>query len=245
MSWRSEQLSDSVTLYCGDCREILPTLGKVDAVISDPPYGMAWDTNSKRFSGGNRERQRGPGRSDYPEIVGDAVPFDPSRWLAYPEVILWGANHFGARLPVGSTLVWIKKGAHLFGTWLSDAEIGWQKGGHGVYCKEASFPPPSRIAENDGRLAAHPTQKPIDLMMWCVQRTKGRTILDPYMGSGTTGVACVRLGRRFIGIEIEPKYFDIACRRIANETKQARLFAEPPAASEPAQQMPLELRGEA
>ncbi len=227
MSWRTEQLSEGVTLYCGDCREILPTIGKVDAVVSDPPYGMAWDTNSKRFSGGNRERQRGPGRNDYPAIHGDSTPFDPAPWLDFPEVILWGSNHFGQRLPVGSTLVWIKKGAHLFGSWLSDAEIGWQKGGHGVYVKDVSFPPPSRIAENDGVTAAHPTQKPIDLMLWCVQRTKGRRILDPYMGSGTTGVACVRLGRRFIGIEIEPRYFDIACRRIADELKRPRLDLTP------------------
>lgn len=233
---RIERLSDSVTLYLGDCREILPTLGTVDAVVSDPPYGMAWDVNSKRFSGGNRAKQRGPGRNDYPEIVGDAVPFDPALWIAFPEVILWGANHYAQRLPVGSTLVWIKKAAHLFGTWLSDAEIGWQKGGHGVYVKEVSFPPPSRIAENDGASAAHPTQKPTDLMVWCVERVKGRRILDPYMGSGTTGVACVRLGRRFIGIEIEPLYFDIACRRISDELKRPRLdlAPAPPAARQEA-----------
>lgn len=232
---RIEQLSDSVTLYLGDCRQILPTLGAIDAVVSDPPYGMAWDVNSKRFSGGNRERQRGPGRSDYPEIAGDAVPFDPGPWLSFPEVILWGANHYAQRLPVGTTLVWIKKGAHLFGTWLSDAEIGWQKGGYGVYVKEVSFPPPSRIAENDGATAAHPTQKPIDLMVWCIGRVKGHRIFDPFMGSGTTGVACVRLGRRFTGIEIEPRYFDIACRRIADELKRPRLdLAPPPAATQEA-----------
>ncbi|SEM69406.1 modification methylase [Bosea lupini] len=245
MSWRTEQLSDSVTLHCGDCREILPTLGKIDAVVSDPPYGMAWDTDSTRFTGGNRKRPD-EGRADFGAITADAEPFDPKRWLAFPEVILWGANHFGARLPVGSTLVWIKKSVRAFGTFLSDAEIGWQKGGHGVYCKYVEFQGGlARKAENDGVQAAHPTQKPIDLMLWCVQRTKGRTILDPYMGSGTTGIACARLGRRFIGIVIEPKYFDTACRRLEIEAKQERLFAQAPAAPEPAQQMPLGLGGEA
>jgi site-specific DNA-methyltransferase (adenine-specific)/modification methylase len=114
-------------------------------------------------------------------------------------------------------------------------------GGHGVYCKFVEFQGGlARKAENDGERSAHPTQKPIDLMLWCLQRLKGgRTILDPYMGSGTTGVACVRLGRRFIGIEIEPKYFDIACRRIGDELKRPRLELAAPAP--PAVQEALEL----
>lgn len=236
---RVEHLSDSVMLHLGDCREILPTLGKVDAVVSDPPYGMAWNTDSTRFTGGHQKR--GDGRKDFGAIVADSVPFDPKPWLAFPEVILWGANHFGARLPVGSTLVWIKKSAHAFGTFLSDAELGWQKGGHGVYCKFVEFQGGlARKAEFDGSQSAHPTQKPIDLMLWCLARLKGKGhVLDPYMGSGTTGVACVRLGRRFTGIEIESKYFDIACRRIADELKRPRLdLAAPPP---PATQEALEL----
>lgn len=227
---RVEHLSDSVTLYLGDCREILPTLGKVDAVVSDPPYGMAWQTDSRRYSGfKNGEDTRGEGRAWAP-IHEDNKPFDPAPWLAFPECILWGANHFGARLPVGSTLVWIKKPAHLYGTFLSDAEIGWSKSGHGVYIFDVSFPNASRVVEGvDGR-AAHPTQKPIDLMIACVEKVKGRRILDPYMGSGTTGLACVRLGRRFIGIEINPAYFETACRRISDELKRPRLDLAPPPA---------------
>lgn len=232
---RVEQLSDSVTLHLGDCRQILPTLGTIDAVVSDPPYGMAWNTDSRRFSGfKSGESTRGEGRA-WGAIQQDHVPFDPAPYLAFPECILWGANHFGARLPVGSTLVWIKKPAHLYGTFLSDAEIGWAKGGHGVYVFDVSFPNSSRVIEGLEGKAAHPTQKPIDLMIACVERVKGRRILDPYMGSGTTGVACVRLGRRFIGIEIEPRYFDIACRRIADELKRPRLELAPaPAATQEA-----------
>jgi DNA modification methylase len=227
------------TLYLGDCAEILPTLGKVDAVITDPPYGMSWNTDSTRFSGGeaitNRFKQqsaRGVGRDDWGAIHQDDEPFDPAPWLAYPKVIMWGANHYAQRLPVGTTLVWLKKSDHLFGTFLSDAELGWQKGGYGVYVHRKSFPPPSRIAENDGIRAAHPTQKPVGLMAWCIERLgKPETILDPFMGSGTTGVASIQLGRKFIGIEREPKYFDIACRRIEQAVSQGQLFAPPVAVS--------------
>lgn len=224
---RIEKIGDA-TLYLGDCMEILPTLPKVDAVVSDPPYGMNWNTDSTRFTGG--QHKRGHGRDDWGAIQEDAAPFDPSPWLAYPACVLWGANHYAQRLPVGTTLVWLKKDDHLFGTFLSDAELGWQKGGYGVYAFRKQFPPPSRMAENDGAQVAHPTQKPIALMAWCIERVgHAETILDPYMGSGSTGVAAIQLGRKFIGIEREPKYFDVACARIAKAYAQRPLFDAEPA----------------
>ncbi len=189
---------------------------------------MNWNTNSKRFTGGNRAIGRGEGRDDWGDIVADAEPFDPSPWMEFPECILWGANHYAESLPKGTTLVWLKKAPHLFGTFLSDAEIGWQRSNHGVYAYYEQFPPPSRMAENNGK-TAHPTQKPVGLMSWCIERLKAETILDPFMGSGTTGVAAVKLGRRFIGIEIEERYFQIAVRRIEEATKQRDLFIEVPA----------------
>ena len=229
---RKEVIGDA-TLYLGDCRDILSTLPNVDAVISDPPYGMGWRTDSTRFSGG--QRARGDGRSDWGAIHGDESDFDPSPWLEYPRCVLFGANHFAARLPVGTNLVWIKKSDHLFGSFLSDAEIAWMKGGHGVYCYRQQFPPPSRMAEFDGVSPAHPTQKPIRLMQWAIGIAKvpnGRLVLDPFMGSGTTGVACMNLGRPFIGIEREERYFDIACRRIEQAQRQVRLFDDEPAHSQ-------------
>lgn len=141
----------------------------------------------------------------------------------FPKVILWGANHFAQRLPVGTTLVWIKKGDHLFGTFLSDAEIGWMKGGHGVYCHRQTFVSSSRAKESGIGESAHPTQKPLDLMAWCIEKLrlpKGATIFDPYMGSGTTGVAAIRAGYDFIGVEQQPEYFAIAQRRIAEAVAQ-------------------------
>lgn len=217
---------DGVRLYLGRCEDVLPGIdaGDVDAVICDPPYGMDWDTDTTRFSGGEQGVSRGKEWGE--RITSDAEPFNPSPWLAFPRVVLFGCNHFAARLPVGTTIVWIKKSDDLFGTFLSDAELAWMKGGYGVYCHREQFPPPSRMAENFGE-TAHPTQKPVALMRWCIAKAKvppGGLILDPYMGSGTTGVAAVREGRRFIGIECERRYFDIAVRRIDAELAQGKLF---------------------
>lgn len=230
-----EHLAESVSVWLGDCREIAPLADEgVDACVSDPPYGMRWNTDSTRFSGGDpsrNNRREGDGRSSWGDIVQDDRPFDPAPWLIYSETILWGANHYAERLPRGTTLVWAKKGTPAWGTFLSDAEIGWQSGGYGVYCKFVEFQGGlQRKAENDGLLAAHPTQKPIALMEWCIGRLKrGLHILDPFMGSGTTGVAAVRLGRKFTGIEIEPRYFDIACRRISDALSRPDMFIARPA----------------
>lgn len=230
---RREVVIGDCRLLLGDCLEILPLLGGGMAVVSDVPYGMDWDTDSTRFTGG--KQKRGDGRADWGKIASDDVPFDPRPFLHFDECILFGSNHYAARLPVGTTLVWMKKAPNLFGTFLSDAELAWQKGGHGVYLYFKQFPPPSRIAEHDGCSPAHPTQKPIGLMKWCIGRTKAKTVLDPYMGSGTTGVAAISLGRRFVGIEIDERYFDIACERIAKAHAQPDMLVEAARAPEPVQ----------
>lgn len=219
---RKEVIGDA-TLYLGDCREIAPTLEGVDCVVTDPPYGMAHDTDSTRFSGG--KRKHGDGRDDWGSIAGDSQPFDPSPWIGYQNVVIWGYQHFAQKVPVGTVLAWIKRSEKLYGTFLSDAELAWRKGGHGVYCYHKEFPPPSRTVEHDGNCVAHPTQKPVGLMEWCLGRAPGNLTLDPYMGSGTTMLACMNMGRPCIGIEIEPRYFDIACQRIDAASRQQRLFA--------------------
>ena len=155
-----------ITIYHGDCLEILPQLGPVDAVVTDPPYGMGWDTADLFRKGNNRARRR-PGRNYNKPVHGDHQPFDPSPWLDFGQVVLWGANHYAARLPVGATLVWIKRLDHAFGSFLSDAEIAWKKGGCGVYC----FRDLSMNAITNQR--AHPTQKPLRLMRWLDAR-RGR-----------------------------------------------------------------------
>lgn len=210
-------------LWLGDCRELMGEIPEGAAIVSDVPYGMNWDTDSSRFSGGSLKsvQRRGQGRTDWGAIAGDAEPFDPVPWLAFRECILWGANHFAAQLPVGTTLVWIKRLDPAFGSFLSDAELAWMKGGHGVYCRRDL----SMMAEAKDRV--HPSQKPVGLMRWCIQKTKADTIVDPYMGSASTALAAIDEGRRFVGIELDPKHFETACRRIEAACRQPRLFAEP------------------
>jgi len=232
---RVEQIGDA-TLYLGDCLEILPTLGKVDACVTDPPYGsgLAMDY-AKRFKAKAGRWWRNTDRSDqviHDDIVGDDTPFDPSPILRLGvPTILWGGNWYAARLPdSGGWIVWDKRGGKRDVTgaaWpMSEAELAWSNVGKGVrVIRHTWF---GLIRDSERGEHYHPTQKPVVVMTQCIEYFKNAiTILDPYMGSGTTGVACSNLGRKFIGIEIEPKYFDIACRRIADAYKQRRLFDDP------------------
>lgn len=209
----------NATLYLGDCREILPGIAEDAAIVSDPPYGMAWDGKVTR--GKNGTGSAGPTRNYGATIVGDDEPFDPSFLLGYREVLLWGFNHFPGALDRGTGLVWIKRYDQGFGSFLSDAELAWLNKGHGVYCRRDV----SLQGESSSRL--HPTQKPVGIMKWCIGFVDSPTIVDPFMGSGTTGVAATQLGRRFIGIEIDPMHFETACRRIEDAFKQPDLFIAP------------------
>ena len=213
------------TLYLGDCLEILPTLGKVDAVVTDPPYGIGRDKgNQTGFGFGFYAKQI---RKQYADDWDVARPSDAhftALLAAAPIQIIFGGNYFSDVLPVGGHwIVWDK--INTMPTF-SDCELAWTN------CKRTSVK--KITVEYNGLLGKessreHATQKPVAVMAHCVAgySKEGQTILDPFMGSGTTGVACVNLGRKFIGIEIEPKYFDIACRRIEEAYRQPRLFAEP------------------
>lgn len=221
-----------VRLILGDCLKIAPTLTGIDAVVTDPPYGMDWNTDSTRFTGGEERHKRGMGRADYGKVYGDAVPFDPEPWKAFAKCVLFGANHFAAKLETGTTLVWVKKHEHLWGSFLSDAEIAWMKGGHGVYLFKCSFPPPARAKDIDQNCKSiagvHPTQKPIALMAWCMDMAKvgpDETVLDPYMGSGTTLIAAMRTGRKAVGIEIDPRHYRTAVERARKELQQLPIAA--------------------
>ncbi len=214
----------------GDSRRLPIDLASIDAVVTDPPYGMRWDPDSTRFSRGYQgHRKLGDGGRFQGQINGDDRPFDPTPWLTCPKIVLWGANHFGHFLPRGTTLVWIKRNDDAFGSFLSDAEIGWMKIGEGVYLHKDL----SMTAEANTRV--HQNQKPIGLMRWCIRLLKlppDSLILDPYMGSGTTLLAALAEGHRAIGIEIDPRYCRIAQRRIERPHSPLR-----PARVEPA--MPL------
>jgi len=204
----------NATLYLGDCRDILPTLPKVDAVITDPPYGVGADTHAGPESSGWKQYGTGGWDNARP----DAEVF--SLILAAGEIsIIWGGNYFTDLLP--PTMQWLvwDKGQRDFS--LADGEFAWssQKRAARIFSYSRG------AALQDGK--EHPTQKPVALMAWCISQAANnpQTILDPFMGSGTTGVAAMNLQRQFIGIEREPKYFDIACRRIEDAQRQGRLIA--------------------
>lgn len=205
---------ESCTIYNADCRDILPELPKVDLVLTDPPYGINLNTDNSRFCGGTAgnmaKRGNGVGTANGEKIIGDDKPFDPTFLLDISKSqIIWGWNHFADKLPHGTCLVWLKRYDEAFGSFLSDAEIGWMSKGYGVYCKRDLS---NNVIAND---RVHPTQKPLNLMIWCLDFfTDCNLILDPFMGSGTTLVAAKKLGRKAIGIEIEKKYCDIAIKRL-------------------------------
>ena len=214
----------NATLYLGDCREILPALPKVDAVITDPPYGIgrANGIGGGGVGGGGKYRRK---PKKYEGAWDDAAPDDEllaAVIAAGGVVIIWGGNHFADALPrAGRWLFWDKVNSMPS---YSDGEIAWTNL-TGVSVKKFTRCVNGLASLRDGA-REHPTQKPVDLMRWCVQFTpKEASVLDAFMGSGTTGVACANLGRSFIGIEREPKYFDIACRRIEDAQRQRRIFA--------------------
>jgi site-specific DNA-methyltransferase (adenine-specific) len=200
-------------LYRGDCLEIMPTLPKVDAVITDPPYGM--DRDGKPHSTSSHGGHKGYERLWWDTERPSKETFDLIL-SASDDIVIWGGNYFADLLPARSKwLVW-DKGQRID---QADGEFAWTSRNNAarILCINRV-----QIA-TDG--AQHPTQKPVRLMAWCIEQVGNpQTVLDPFMGSGTTGVACAQLGRKFIGIEIEPKYFDIACKRIEDAQRQAPLI---------------------
>lgn len=197
-----------ITIYHGDCRDLTIT---ADALITDPPYGVSEPTNRK-------ERGRGALAecNDFAAVAGDDESFDPTPWLAYPVVVLWGANHFAHRLPPSASwLVWDKRDG-IPPNDNADCELAW-----------SNLPGPARLYHHtwNGMIKAserterrvHPTQKPVALMRWTLERaTKpGDLILDPYMGSGPLARACADMGRRYVGCELVESYCETAAGRLA------------------------------
>jgi hypothetical protein len=207
-------------LLCGDstdAEDVARVMGgeKVGAVISDPPYGMDWDADASRFTGGKfGNHPRGRERDN---VINDDRPFDPTPFLGFKTVVLWGMNHFCGKLPPGGTLVWIKKPDDRFGTFLSDCELAWTNVGHGVYAFRHEWGGITRESERGEFL--HPTQKPAALIAWCIEKSKvnvGEVIFDPYIGSGTTLLAAEQTSRLCYGVEISPAYTAVALQRLAD-----------------------------
>ena len=205
-----------ITIYHGDCREVLPEVPMCDTMITDPPYGISLNTDSSRFSGPNGHigvNGNGIGSGHGMPVRGDNEPFDPRFLLNHAsQHVIWGWHCFPDKLPRGACLVWLKRYDDAFGSFLSDAELAWMSKGHGVYCKrDLSL---NAIANE----RSHPCQKPESLMRWCLSFFPlSESVTDPYMGSGTVLKVCKDLGRRAIGIEIEERYCEIAAKRLSQE----------------------------
>lgn len=220
MTYRVEHLAEGVTVYCGDCREIVEAVD-ADAIVSDVPYGIR-HRRGACADRGKKAITKGTGG-----IAGDSVPFDPAHLLHLP-CLLWGGDHFAHQLPRGRWLLWDKTLGGGSGDF-SDFEVAWLSKPGAAKIFRHLWMGVQRESQV-GQARHHPTEKPIALMEWCLGFfPEARTILDPYMGSGTTGVAAIRAGRRFVGAEIDPTHFDRACRRISDELCRPRLFAERPA----------------
>ena len=207
---RVEQIGDA-TLYLGDCLEILPTLGKVDAVVTDPPY------------------------PDWHLDKWDFVPLDSLELFNCRQLIFWSVR---AEFPLDytATHIWDKFPAGL-SSGINGYERIFERNGKSNYRMFKGFVISNVVRAMRSRdiFTGHPSQKPIYLIKKLIEyiSIKESIVLDPFMGSGTTGVACMNLGRKFIGIEIEPKYFDISCKRIDQAQRQGQIFPiKPPSATQ-------------
>jgi DNA modification methylase len=234
MSFRREDLAEGVTLYCGDASAIVPTLGHFDALVTDPPYEFA-------SSGGGLFRASRQGWMDAIVASGLDRGFDHTILWAnladsivcfchndqLPDLLAWLKTQF----PRFALCMWHKENPMPVANkhYMPDTEIyvhAWNENGFpngALKDKGRWFLAPVGQSEWD-----HPTVKPLPLMMKVIRNVRGNRILDPFMGSGTTGVAAVKEGRQFVGIEIEPRYFDIACRRISDALSRPDMFVPSP-----------------
>lgn len=206
-------------LWHGDCREVLPLLPPVDLVLTDPPYGIAHVWKGGGSNGWGKAKADTNERNEWDEKAPTREFFE--EYVTADLQIIWGGNYFDLPMSRG-WLVWNKPERNFT---LAEAELAW-----------TNFDMPVRVWDgprsDTGR--EHPTQKPLRLMEWCISKANGKvwgkkgveTVCDPFMGSGTTGVACARMGLQFVGIERERKYFDIACKRIEQAYAQPRLFED-------------------
>lgn len=203
------------TLYLGDCRDILPHLPKADAVVTDPPYGI--DAGNMKL--GNAAA----GRIDFCDWDSEAPDLNFLVSLEIPSII-WGGQYFSSLPPKDAWLVW-HKGEGMRGRSFAEAELAWTN--LAIKTRQISLAPNNDPGLRQGRV--HKCQKPVPLMKWCLSfLPDAQTILDPFMGSGTTGVAAIQAGKSFIGVEREGSYFEAACRRIreANGDDLGPLFGD-------------------
>lgn len=198
-------------IILGDCMEVMPLLGRFDAVVTDPPYGLG-----DKWQGGKKKWPLNHAHG----VEWDAEPFARCDLLlaAAKDAIIWGGHLFEGLPPSSGWLVW-------------DKIVREFSSGHCEFAWTSLDQPVRAFSYSHGALASegkkHPTQKPLPLMRWCLGfLPDAKTILDPFMGSGTTLVACQRMGRSGTGIELDPEYFNIACKRVDEAYNQPDFFIE-------------------
>ena len=203
-------------IYHGDCRDVLPTLGKFDLLLTDPPYGLNIETRNS-----TNKRDRNFIARDHDPVFGDDRPFDPSHLLGISDAkILWGANNYASKLPDSPCwLAWDRKCQQASNSTITDVELACVIGHRFKTVRIfrhlwAGYQRASEI----GLRSVHPTQKPVALMAWCLSFfPDAQTVIDPYMGSGPVARACKDAGRRYVGIEIEERYCEIAAKRLSQQ----------------------------
>ena len=200
---------DLVTIYHARCEDVLPSIdpASVDLLITDPPYGIGYDPGQGKRSALKFDR-----------VAGDDEPFDPRPLLRYPRVVLWGANNYTEHLPRGGWLWWDKRILNGTKGSNSDGELAWTNIIGNVRGFRHLWFGGYRASEHGFHV--HPTQKPVALMRWIIDRwtEPGDLVLDPYMGSGPIAQACHELGRRYIGVELVEDYCRIAVSRLSQQT---------------------------
>lgn len=224
--WRERRVIGEATLYLGDALELRERFPVDAAVIADPPYGVKLKTAYGNRKGAHPMLQ--DASRDFAPVIGDDGPFDPTPWLTFPIVILWGANHYCDKLPgKPHWLIWDKRE----GTGSddnADVEMAWTNLKGPARMHRQLWRGICRRGEENisgGAWRVHPTQKPVELMRWCIKQAGiPPIVVDPYMGSGSTGVAAMQAGSTFIGVELDEGYFKTACERIENAQRQQRMF---------------------
>lgn len=215
MTFQRKEIIGDCTLYLGDASEIVPALGMVDAVVTDPPYGI--NENSKKVA----SRVNKAAATDYGDFDWDKRPPPPElidllRKLSRNQII-FGGNYFDLP-PTSCWLVWDKQNTGDF----ADCELAWtnlNKAVRRIYWRW------NGMIRQGNEKRYHPTQKPLGVMSWCLSHIpEAKLVLDPFMGSGTTGVACAKAGISFIGIEKDDRYFETARERIQDAYRQTDMF---------------------
>lgn len=238
-----KEIIGNATLYLGDCREILPTLPKVDAVITDPPYGIVAKFGEQNRLDGSRRLQWDWDGADTHDTIREALSLGldrlirPGNAFAFAgfDTVEFAREIFRSAGMTPKPWAWVKKcpPPPMPGNrWPSAFEVACLGYDAGAYFGDSAtnrrnVMVADALRAGNGERSGHPTQKPIEVMAHLVSSLcrPGGTVLDQFMGSGTTGVSAMNLGRSFVGIECEPKYFEIACRRIEDAQRQGRLVA--------------------